>query len=121
MSNEVQMKTCPFCGQYAMLEPDIDPRDVCNCDASKKWRVRCRTFELRAEALDKLCGKDAEKISAYYHPVGEETFALLKDVLKGVCFEQIGKVVIHLKDNTALTISAKGVRRVAKVDLELER
>ena len=62
-----------------------------------------------------------KKISAHYHPVGEETFALLKDILKGVCFEQIGKVVIHLKDNSALTISTKGVRRVAKVDLELER
>ena len=62
-----------------------------------------------------------KKISAYYHPVGEETFALLKDILKGACFEQIGKVVIHLKDDSVLTISTKGVRRVAKVDLELER
>ena len=58
---EMQMKTCPFCGQFAMMDPDIDPRDVCNCDASENWRVRCRAFESRTEALDKLCGKDAEK------------------------------------------------------------
>ena len=121
MSKEVEMKTCPFCGQYVMMDADIDPRDVCTCDAVEKWRARCRLFESRAEALDKLCGKECEKISAHYHPVGEETFALLKDILKGVCFEQIGKVVISLKDDTALTISQKGVRRVAKVDLELER
>lgn len=121
MSKELQMKACPFCGQFAMMGPDIDPRDVCNCDASEKYRVRCRVYEARQEALYKLCGKECEKISAHYHPVGGETFALLKDILKGVCFEQIGKTVIALKDGTALTISTKGVRRVAKIDMELDQ
>lgn len=60
-----------------------------------------------------------KKISTHYHPVGEETFALLKDVLHGVCFEQIRKTVITLTDGTTLTLSTKGVRRVAKVDSEL--
>jgi hypothetical protein len=71
--------------------------------------------------LKKLCGEDAAKISAYYHPVGDETFALLKEILRGVVFDKIGKTVIGLKDNTTLTISIKGVRRVAKVDLELNQ
>lgn len=121
MSNEIQMKTCPFCGQLAMLEPDVDPRDVCNCDAAVSYREDCQVFAVRTAALEKLCGEDAGKISAYYHPVGDETFALLKEILRGVVFDKIGKTVIALKDNTALTISTKGVRRVAKVDLELER
>ena len=119
MSKELELKTCPFCGQYAMMDPDIDPRDACTCDGAQSWRARCRVYEARVSAMEKLCGKECEKISAHYHPVGEETFALLKDVLHGVCFKQIGKVVIALTDGTALTLSKKGVRRVAKVDLEL--
>lgn len=121
MSKELELKTCPFCGQYAMMDPDIDPRDVCNCDAAGKYRACCRIYEARVNALEKLCGGECKKISANYNPVGEETFGLLKDILHGVCFDQIGKTVIALTDGTALTISAKGVRRVAKVDLELEQ
>lgn len=83
MSNDIQMKTCPFCGQFAMLAPDIDPRDACTCDGAQRWRARCRVYEARVSAMEKLCGKECEKISAHYHPVGEETFVLLKDVLHG--------------------------------------
>lgn len=118
---EMQMKTCPFCGQFAMMDPDVDPRDVCNCDAAVSYREDCQVFAVRTAALEKLCGEDAGKISAYYHPVGDETFALLKEILRGVVFDKIGKTVITLKDNTTLTISLKGVRRVAKVDLELNQ
>lgn len=119
MSKELQMKTCPFCGQYAMMDADIDPREVCSCEGAVRYRDNLRTYEARLSAMDKLCGGECEKISAHYHPVGDEVFALLKDVLHRVCFNQIGKVVIALADGTALTISTKGVRRVAKVDLEL--
>lgn len=34
MSKELELKTCPFCGQYAMMDPDIDPRDACTCDGA---------------------------------------------------------------------------------------
>ena len=77
MSKEVELKTCPFCGQYAMMDPDIDPRDACTCDGAQSWRASCRIYEARVNAMEKLCGKECEKISAHYHPVGEETFALL--------------------------------------------
>lgn len=121
MSKGLEMKTCPFCGQYAMMDPDVDPRDVCNCDAAKKWQGNCRTYEARKNALEKLCGNECARINAEYRPVGEETFGLLKDVLRAVCFDQIGKAVIALTDGTTLTIGTKGVRRVAKVDVELGR
>lgn len=121
MSKELQMKTCPFCGQYAMMDADIDPREVCTCDGAEDYKNSKRTYEDRLMALKKLCGPDCKNISAHYHSVGEETFALLQDILHGICFGQIGKTVITMDDATTLTLSVKGVRRVAKVDLELNQ
>lgn len=61
MSKELELKTCPFCGQYAMMDPDIDPRDACTCDGAQSWRARCRVYEARVSAMEKLCGKECEK------------------------------------------------------------
>lgn len=117
--NELRMKQCPFCGRYVMLGPDADPRDVCGCDGAKKYQLSRNIYKNRLNALEKLCGEDCGKINAEYQPVGEETYDLLKRIVYGVCFRQLGKTQIALPDGTALTISESGVKRSVKIVAEL--
>lgn len=113
--NDLQMKTCPFCGQYLTCEPDVDPRDMCKCDRAKDYQHRQTVFENRLRALDKLCGSACDKIHPDYQPVGEETYSLLKQIVRGVCFGQIGKTKFSLPDDTELSIAESGIKRTAKI------
>ena len=113
--NDLQTKICPFCGQYLMCEPDVDPRDVCKCDKAKDYQHRQTICENRLRALDKLCGSDCDKLHPDYQPVGEETYELLKQIVRGVCFGQIGKTKFSLPDDTELSIAETGIKRTAKI------
>lgn len=116
--NELQMKHCPFCGQFLMCEPDVDPRDSCKCDKAKDYQHHRTIYENRLNALEKLCGSECEKIHADYQPVGEETYDLLKQIVRGVCFRQIGKTKFALPDGTELSIAESGIKRSAKIVAE---
>lgn len=119
--NELQMKVCPFCGRYLMCEADVDPRNACTCDRSKSYQYHQSVYEARLGALKKLCGSECEKIHADYQPVGEETYDLLKQIVRGVCFQQIGKTKFALPDGTELSIAESGIKRGVKIVSELSR
>ena len=116
--NELQTKHCPFCGQFLMCEPDVDPRDTCTCDKAKTYQYHRIICENRLRALEKLCGSDCDKVHPDYQPVGEETYELLKKIVRGVCFHQIGKTKFSLPDGTELSIAESGIRRSAKIVTE---
>lgn len=61
MSEELELKTCPFCGQYAMMDPDIDPRDACTCDGAQSWRASCRVYEARVSAMESSAERNVKK------------------------------------------------------------
>lgn len=118
--NSLEMKVCPFCGQYRMTDPSDDIRERCECDGAKEYQRRNSAYLQKKEAIRFFCGDDCAKINARFEVLGDETIALLCDIARGVCFEQIKKVLVTLPDESTLSITEKSVKRTAKIVAEKE-
>lgn len=116
--NNTELKQCPFCGQFMMIDEGEDVRESCSCNEAKKYQNQVADYAIQASRLAKLCGEgcaDAndipEDIRAVFKLVSEETYALLEDVLYSVVFCRIGKTRIELTDGTTITLSADVLER----------
>ncbi len=118
--NSLEMKVCPFCGQFRMTDLSDDIREKCECDGAKEYQRRNSAFLAKKEAIRFFCGDDCAKINARFEVLGDETIALLCDIARGVCFDQIKKVLVTLPDESTLSITGKSVKRTAKVVVEKE-
>lgn len=116
--NGLEMKVCPFCGQYRMTDPSDDIREKCECDGAKEYQRRVAAFLAKKEAIRFFCGEDCGKMNSRFEVLGDETIALLCDIARGVCFDQIGKVSVTLPDESTLAITGKSVKRTAKIVVE---
>ena len=118
--NSLEMNVCPFCGQYRMTDPQDDIREKCECDGAKEYQRRNSAFLAKKEAIRFFCGEDCGRINSKFETLGDETIALLCDIARGVCFDQIGKVSVTLPDESVLAITGKSVKRTAKIVVEKE-
>lgn len=118
--NSLEMKVCPFCGQYRMTDTQDDIREKCECDGAKEYQRRNAAFIAKKEAIRFFCGDDCAKINARFEVLGDETIALLCDIARCVCFDQIKKVLVTLPDESTLSITGKSVKRTAKIVVEKE-
>lgn len=59
-------------------------------------------------------------MNSRFEVLGDETITLLCDIARCVCFDQIGKAVITLPDESTLTITEKLTKRTAKIVVEKE-
>jgi|GEM_PF-1662785 len=118
--NSLETKVCPFCGRYRMTDPSDDIREKCECDGAKEYQRRNNAFMGKKEAIRFFCGEDCGRINPKFEPLGDETIALLCDIARGVCFDQIGKVSVTLPDESTLSITDKSVKRTAKIVVEKE-
>lgn len=89
--NSLEIKVCPFCGQYRMTDPSDDIRERCECDGAKEYQRRNNAFREKIKAIKFFCGDDCAKINARLEVLGDETIALLCDIARGVHFDQIKK------------------------------
>lgn len=119
--NSMEVKVCPFCGQYRMTDPDADVRERCECDGAKEYQRRNTAFMGKKEAIKFFCGEDCGRLNSRFEVLGDETIALLCDIARGVCFDQIGKVSVTLPDESTLSITGKSVKRTAKIVVEKEQ
>lgn len=118
--NSLEMKVCPFCGQYRMTDPDADVREQCECDGAKEYQRRNTAFLAKKQAIRFFCGEDCGRINPRFEVLGDETIALLCDIARGVCFGQIGKISVTLPDESTLSITGKITKRTAKIVVEKE-
>lgn len=42
---DIEIKSCPFCGKYVMCSPDELPEDVCDCPEAQHKRESAMRFE----------------------------------------------------------------------------
>lgn len=54
---DIEIKTCPFCGKYVMCSPDEPPEDVCDCPEAQHKRESAMRFEKLKTAIETSCGK----------------------------------------------------------------
>lgn len=59
MSEELQLKTCPFCGQFRMTDPSDDIREKCACDGAKEYRRRNNAFLEKKKRSGSYAGRAA--------------------------------------------------------------
>lgn len=116
--NSLEMKVCPFCGQYRMTDPSDDIRERCECDGAKDWQRRNSVWLEKKEAIRFFCGEESPKINSRFEEMGEETLVLLCEIARGVCFGQIEVASVTLPDESKLTITLKNVKRSARVVAE---
>lgn len=115
-----EMKVCPFCGQYRIMDEGNDVREKCECDGAKEYQRRSAAFLAKKEAIRFFCGEDCGKMNSRFEVLGEESIVLLCEIARGVCFGQIGKASVTLPDESALAITEKSVKRTAKIVVEKE-
>lgn len=120
--NSLEMNVCPFCGQYRMMDPDADAdvREKCGCDGAKEFQRRNNAFREKIKAIKLFCGEECGRLNSQFEVLGDETIALLCDIARGVCFDQIKKVLVTLPDESTLSITGKSVKRTAKIVVEKE-
>lgn len=82
--NSLEMKVCPFCGQYRMTDPSDDIRERCECDGAKEYQRRNAAFLAKEKAIRFFCGDDCAKINARFEVLGDETIALLCGIARCV-------------------------------------
>lgn len=58
---DIEIKTCPFCGKYVMCSPDEPPEDVCDCPEAQHKRESAMRFEKLKTAIETSCGEGCEK------------------------------------------------------------
>ena len=58
--NSLEMKVCPFCGQYRMTDPDADVREKCECDGAKEYQRRNNAFMGKKRRSSSSAGRTAE-------------------------------------------------------------
>ena len=49
---DIEIKTCPFCGKYVMCSPDEPPEDVCDCPEAQHKRESAMRFEKLKTAIE---------------------------------------------------------------------
>lgn len=42
---DIEIKSCPFCGKYVMCSPDELPEDACDCPEAQHKRESAMRFE----------------------------------------------------------------------------
>lgn len=59
--NSLEMKVCPFCGQYRLTDPSDDIRERCECDGAKEYQRRNSAFLAKKKRSGSSAGMIAQK------------------------------------------------------------
>ena len=77
---DIEIKTCPFCGKYVMCSPDEPPEDVCDCPEAQHKRESAIRFEKLKTAIETSCGEGCEKLYPLHKPLKEEQLTAVVEI-----------------------------------------
>lgn len=110
---DIEIKTCPFCGKYVMCSPDEPPEDVCDCPEAQHKRESVMRFEKLKTAIETSCGEGCEKLYPLHKPLKEEQLTAVVEIAAMVAKELLHSASLVLADGTSLKITGSKVERKA--------
>jgi hypothetical protein len=110
---DIEIKTCPFCGKYVMCSPDEPPEDVCDCPEAQHKRESAMRFEKLKTAIETSCGEGCEKLYPLHKPLKEDQLTAVVEIAAMVAKELLHSASLVLADGTSLKITGGKVERKA--------